>query len=264
MRSITEWLRNILFARGYFISRLTDLVKVRMFLKSIYPFNTEHQLIRVGGDADGAYLLPNDLEGVKFCFSPGVSDIAFFEEDCVSKGIKCFLSDYSVSKPPINHELISFQKKFLGSKNDEIYIRLATWVEQEVGLLDDQLLLQMDIEGDEYSVILDAEEALLLRFRILVIEFHYLEGLFDSRTFPFITQSFEKLLKHFDIVHIDPNNCLPPVKCFDIEIPPVLEITFLRKDRVINRSKATVFPHPLDVINHNNKSFNLPKCWYQS
>ena len=33
-------------------------------------------------------------------------------------------------------------------------------------------ILQMDIEGNEYEVLLDFEEVLMKRFRILVIEFH--------------------------------------------------------------------------------------------
>lgn len=31
-------------------------------------------LVRIGGDWDGAYLVPDDLAGVAACFSPGVNN----------------------------------------------------------------------------------------------------------------------------------------------------------------------------------------------
>jgi len=53
--------------------------KLKIFLLKIRPFETNHQLIRVGSDYDGGYLIPDDLDQVKYCFSPGVSDNISFE-----------------------------------------------------------------------------------------------------------------------------------------------------------------------------------------
>ena len=38
-------------------------------------------LIRIGGNSDGAYLVPDDLQGISCCFSPGVSDRKSFEDE---------------------------------------------------------------------------------------------------------------------------------------------------------------------------------------
>ncbi len=40
----------------------------------------------MGGENDGGYLVPDDLEGIEYCFSPGVSNIATFELDCLNRG----------------------------------------------------------------------------------------------------------------------------------------------------------------------------------
>jgi hypothetical protein len=40
---------------------------------------TDVPLIRLGADGDGGYLVPDDLEDVAACFSPGVDDRASFE-----------------------------------------------------------------------------------------------------------------------------------------------------------------------------------------
>lgn len=45
---------------------------VAEFLRNCYPLTTNIELIRVGSNFDGGYLVPNDLQGIEACFSPGV------------------------------------------------------------------------------------------------------------------------------------------------------------------------------------------------
>jgi len=123
----------------------------------------------------------------------------------------------------------------------------------------------MDIEGDEYGVLLNTDRELLKRFRILVIEFHYLDSMLDTLGYELINLTFSKLLKDFEIVHIHPNNCSYPIIYKDIQIPPVLEISFLRKDRIQKSQYANSFPHSLDKKNvQKNLDVILPKCWYEN
>ena len=42
-------------------------------------------LIRVGGNWDGAYLLPDDLKNIAACFSPGVSNTKRFEDELLDR-----------------------------------------------------------------------------------------------------------------------------------------------------------------------------------
>jgi len=52
------------------------------------------------------------------------------------------------------------------------------------------------------------------------------------------------------------------MKIKDIDIPRLLEFTFLRKDRIGNESFASKFPHPLDYKNVKNKpDIVLPNTW---
>jgi len=55
------------------------------------------------------------------------------------------------------------------------------------------LILQMDIEGAEWSVLLNASEAILDRFRIVVLELHYLEHMRDRVSHEVMTAVFERL-----------------------------------------------------------------------
>jgi hypothetical protein len=51
----------------------------------------------------------------------------------------------------------------------------------------------------------------------------------------------------------------------DIEIPRVMEFTFLDKRRVRSTRPQEIFPHKLDVqIEADWKPMQLPRCWYRS
>ena len=257
--------------KNFFLSRNIHLIKTTIdkgrildFLAMTPPIQTEHDLVRLGGDGDGGYLVPDDIEGITACFSPGVSRVAAFEEELAGIGIPCFLADYSVDAPPVSNALFVFDKKFLGPFDAGHFISLESWVEAKAPA-QSEFLLQMDIEGAEYGVILNTSSRTLQKFRILIIEFHELDTLYDKTGFDLINLTFRKLLQDFAIVHIHPNNWSPPVEYEDIAIPPIMEFTLLRKDRIQWMAPATAFPHRLDRINvPYNPDFALPKCWYEA
>lgn len=248
--------------KDFFLNNLTSTEDVNRFLSLIKPVKTNHELIRLGGDADGGYLVPNDLEGIKTCFSPGVSSIAYFEEDLIKRNIQCFLADYSVNSSPIQHELIHFEKKYLGNIENEQFMTLENWTNRQAPN-DSNLILQMDIEGYEYDVISATSEETLKNFRVIILECHYFYWLARKSHLPRIENAFKKLLQHFEIVHIHRNNCGNDVNYKGFQFPPEIEFTFLRKDRITHKEPITHFPHELDRKNVPDiPDKPLPKCWY--
>lgn len=255
-------LRSFLFKRGIFISRVIDQCRLTGFFQLIQTSQMQCKLIRIGGHGDGGYLIPDDLSGIKECFSPGVSDIAQFENELLGRGIRCYLADYSVDAPPISHANIDFEKKYLGIEENQKFTRLSSWINRKQ-LDNSDLILQMDIEGAEYQILLDTPDDVLSKFRIMVIEFHHLNRLFEFMGFDLIDLTFRKLLNQFHIVHIHPNNYRQPVECFGYSTPPVMEFTFIRKDRVlVSEERESKFPHELDAPNVQGiQDVTLPVCW---
>ncbi len=259
---IRDFLNCHVLGNSSVVCRRTASEELREFLSLVHPISTNHPLVRIGGEGDGGYLVPDDLQGVDVLFSPGVSTTADFEFQLAQQGVRCFLADYSVQQAPISQPLFHFEKKFLGLTNDDRFTTLRAWVERNAPNAND-MILQMDIEGAEYSVILDADSDLLRRFRIIVVEFHELQDLWQQRGFELIRLTFLKLLKDFQIVHMHPNNRAGLISRDGIEIPPLMEFTFLRKDRISSVSATNSFPHPLDRTNSPLKpDFVLPRCWY--
>lgn len=218
-------------------------------LNKFTPKACGQDLVRMGPVFDGGYLLPDDLVGIKALYSPGVSDTLGFDLEIAKRGIPCFLADGTVEQPSNMHTSMNFEKMMIGGGPVDTYMSLVSWVTRTAPPHGD-LMLQMDIEGAEYEVLLAAPRSLLDRFRIIVLELHwivrYLFG--DSRTQ--LAHLMDRLLENHIICHLHPNNVCPPVNILGRSVPPLIELTLLRKDRLAGvTSDEQGYPHPLDAPN---------------
>lgn len=255
-------IKNIALLFNVHLTAVTPAKELKHLINRLRPVKTNFELVRIGPNGDGGYLLPNDLENIEALFSPGVGKISGFENQCTKFGMKVFLADKSVDAPAISNENFIFDKKFIGATVNEDFLTVDEWVNKS-NLSDKlDLMLQMDIEGYEYEALFSLSNKLMDRFRIIVLEFHELNLLFSKPFFDKFSTVFDKILQTHECVHIHPNNCCKSFKKGDIEIPPVMEFTFLRKDRIKEKTYAMSFPHDLDVDAAEGKSMILPKCWY--
>lgn len=236
--------------------------QLQNLIKSLHPVKTKYDLIRVGGNNDGGYLIPDDLYNIVTCFSPGVDVTASFEQHLLDWGIRSHLADASVDKVPDNLKVASFTKKYIGGTDFGDYMTMDSWVNDKAPINGD-LLLQMDIEGAEYKAILTTPNEVLNRFRIIAIEIHNAQHWFSPIAWEVVTAFFDKLLTDFHVVHNHPNNNCPFIDVDGLLVPTVFELTLLRKDRSEALGYATEFPHPLDQPNVLDKPDRpLPKELY--
>ena len=245
MTSILELTQQFLLKLNIFSTKSVNHEKVTCLINKLYPMDTEHKLVRVGSSESGGYLLPDLFEGIIACFSPGVgNDISFDLFISENYNIKSHLADGSVENPS-THPLHSFIKKFIAPKCNETCIDLDTWVSSHQ--YQNDLMLQMDIEGHEYVNILMCSEALLDSFRIIVLELHDLDHAFTKTGYNILEAFIDKITKNHTVVHAHPNNCRRLVKCGLHSFPPVLEITLLRNDQITYFGGPATLPHPHDI-----------------
>ncbi len=262
MKLLKSLVWDFFASRNQFLIELTPKPSMQSLLQKLHPVRAGKELIRLGPNGDGGYLVPDDLAGIEACFSPGVSMISGFEKACAERGMKVFMADKSVDKPADSHALFHFTKKFVGASTYVDYVTMDHWVDSSLPKSGSDLLLQIDIEFSEYETFLNVSDPLMSRFRIIVAEFHYLEGLWALPFFYLASRTFEKILQTHACVHIHPNNCKPPLDKWGFSMPAVAEFTFVRRDRQGESAHVTTFPHPLDFDNTANPHFALPKCWY--
>jgi len=262
-KSVRGFLLRAIGPLGIDVSQRTDRADLVELLRSLHPLDSGVELVRVGPMGDGGYLLPDDLDGIDYVFSPGVSDESGFEMALADRGMQVFLADRSVDGAAEQHQNFTFEKQFVGCLSDEAFTTLDDWKQRHLPDYTGDLLLQMDIEGFEYETLLAASAGLLAQFRIMVIEIHFLDQLLNKPWFDLVSRFFAKLMANHSVVHIHPNNCCGSVKAMGLELPRILEMTLFRNDRLRRRQYANRYPHPLDADNTRHAPLHLPRCWYR-
>lgn len=251
-------------AKAFFAATKSETEQIRSLFRKLAPCTTDKPLIRLGPEDDGGYLVLDDLAGITTCFSPGVSTVSGFELACASRGMDVYLADASVEAPPDSHPKFKFIKNFIGAINQAPFITMEEWVSIAQPDHSGDWLLQIDIEGSEYEVFLNMPTSILDKFRVIVVEVHFLDYLFDSPFFMLASRLFERLLANHACVHIHPNNADNMISSGDLRIPKTMEFTFHRRDRIKVGPTATRFPHPLDFDNVPGAAhLVLPPCWYK-
>ena len=260
---VRDALIRLIGATGAHVCDRTSGAELGGLIGSLRPLDSGIPLIRLGPAGDGGYLVPDDLDGIEYAFSPGVSTESGFEAELARRGMRVFLADASVDAPPVADPRFVFEKKFIGCTTDGDTMTLDVWKQQSIADHDGDLLLQMDIEGAEFETLLGTSDALLEQFRIMVIEFHYLQQLYNKSFYVLLSRMFAKLLRRHSVVHIHPNNCCGSVRGAGFEVPRIAEFTFLRNDRFRRREPRSDFPHALDTDNTRKRSLPLHESWYR-
>ena len=122
----------------------------------------------------------------------------------------------------------------------------------------------MDIEGDEYLTLSSISDKNLNKIRILIVELHDLRHLRNYFFYKTFEKFILKLNNLFYVCHLHVNNVSKLTNIGGYNVPDMLEVTFIRKDRIKNfTNKFASIPHKLDqktVL--NQKELNLDKNWY--
>ena len=153
--------------------KASPTTKIKKFIKRFRENYISVDLIRIGGDADGGYLIPDIFDRIAYCLSPGVANTADFEVELSRRyGIKSFMIDGSVASAPFADDNFHFTKKFLGHRTNGDFITLSDWMESTLDAGrrrgDHGMILQMDIEGGEYDVLTFESTATLGRFAAMI------------------------------------------------------------------------------------------------
>jgi len=243
---------NVAESKELRISYTTPVRTLKTFLLRFRPLETEHELERIGGNHDGGYLVPkSELSEIDACFSIGCNFVWDFEKEIGENyAIPSVIVD-DISKKPNNlSPLQTYFPSWLGKFSNDKTISLEDLIKGSHFNKSDNLLLQMDIEGSEFECLLNTPKTVLQQFRIMVIEIHNLQNILHHHLFQKYYYPFMKMiLVDFEVVHVHPNNACGIWQYKDIEFPEVIEVTFLRRDRIKSIDGYASLPHKLDLLN---------------
>jgi len=237
----------------------------RCFYRQLWPVSTGYQLIRIGGDKDGGYLVPDVLSGIQLCLSPGTAGYVELEKQLGQiYGIPSLLCDPEEDAPDKLPEYMRFDRIALAGVTGKGTMTLGDWTKKYA--LEDSFpyILTMDIEGSEVEVINSLSEEELLKIRIATIEFHYLHSLHTKEVTEYtigLYSAVERMSQYFDVVHMRPNNHCPfylPAITTEKKLTAYscIEVTFLSKmmrKHPPRMLEITELPNPLDILNNPDK-----------
>lgn len=208
--------------------------------------------IRVGGNGDGGYVMLNPGRRAGVAYSLGVSEHSPWDLDMASRGYDVYQFDGTIGAPPDIHPNLHFERvNIVSPENDDqgkgkslerIFRELRHETENEI-------VLQMDIEGGEWEVLRDAPESTLKKFRQIIIELHDLTP--RALNFSDKLAVLRKIARTHKPVHVHFNNCAYGHPEKD-ELPfysSFWEVTYARAGDYAFEPCAESFPTPLDSPN---------------
>lgn len=216
--------------------------------------SSPYGLVRKGSNFDGGYVIADNLNKDDFLLSFGVgTDVSF--ELSLSSSIKgIHLYDHTVDELPTQISNASFFKTGLAVKPGLNMTDLDSALSEIRS--GSELILKMDIEGDEWKILDEASPELLKKFKQVVIEFHQLESIDSEFNFQLFFRVFEKMRLSHNVINVHGNNW-DSFKVIHGQIwANALEVTYLRKD-FFPEKKTSEFPRLNLPNNPERADYNL-------
>lgn len=188
---------------------------------------------RIGRDFDGGYVMLDDFvsKPINAAYSFGIGDDVSWEKAIAKLGIPVYMYDHTIKTLPKNDPQFHFFKEGVrGSKIEMGFETLTKLIHRNGHEASNNLLLKMDIEGDEWSVITGTPSAIIGQFSQIAIEYH---GLDPNRTpgdMSLLTSALAKMNQTHQCVHVHGNGYGSISWLGEQALPSILEVSYVRRE----------------------------------
>ena len=192
------------------------------------PTPIQESLKRVGPEGDGGYYLPASYDQIRGFVSPGVGDLIGFDMHLLDLGMKGVLCDGTIDANSVEtHPRMVFINKNIGLQQGQITLEEIVNSEFSSG---EDLILQMDIEGDEYLILSHTQPEVMRRFKIVSLELHSLFRMLDQWQLQnLFIPTYEILSANYDVVSCNTNLVGEYFWFQGRKVPNIFEVTLVRK-----------------------------------
>ncbi|KZK76851.1 hypothetical protein PsW64_04696 [Pseudovibrio sp. W64] len=225
-----------------------------------------HELARVGRTFDGGYVMVPPRSEEKIAYSLGINRDVSWDLEMAHKGLKIYQYDHTITGLPCQHKQFNYFKKGITAsfQTNKHMTCLRDEIKKNGHQNANDILLKIDIEGDEWEVFADLETNELQKFSQILVEFHDLHKVYKLFWFRTALEALNKIFQTHQAVHVHGNNNTALRIVGGYAIPPVLEVTFLRRNSYQFSPCTRIFPNKLDQPNnpsfaeHQLGSFQFP------
>jgi hypothetical protein len=205
---------------------------VLQFFHQFAPFDVDgHGKIRLGNANDGGYIFIDDFSEVAAVISCGISNDVTCDYAFAELGKTVVQFDHTVEGPPVPHRNFQFRKQAVDALG-LISGSVKLW--DVVGSIGDpskaDLLLKIDIDGDEWATFANFPIDALKRFRQISCEFHGSSRLGDPVCHSLFLRAIKNIGAAIFPAHLHANNFAGFTNVMGVAVPEVFEVTFVNRD----------------------------------
>ena len=217
---------------------------------------------RIGAKSDGGYVLLNDFENIKIAYSFGISDEISFDKELADKNIDVFMYDHTIEALPFTNQKFHWKKiGITHTKGENNNTKTLNEILEENGHTKEKdMILKLDIEGGEWNILNEINQEILIQFKYIIIEFHFIDTSASK-----YKEVLKKLNQSHQIFHLHCNNGCPIINFDGYNLCSALEISFIIREKNTFMDYSGYFPAKnLDYKNIENlEDINLFLNIYQ-
>ncbi len=224
------------------------ICRVHELLKTYSVKNAE--LKRIGKDNDGGYVMIEPFSTSKIAYSLGICDDVSWDLEMALNGYEIFQYDHTIEALPELNARFHWNKIGLtGEEETETLKHLDTLLAENGHENKNGMVLKMDIEGCEWSVLNQIDSKTLGQFDQIVMEAHDLLSTDSRQT---ILSALEKLSKTHVVINVHANNNVNVVSFLGKYVTAdVIEITMVNKQVYSLVEDSIMVPSKYDQPNNS-------------
>lgn len=204
----------------------------------------EVHLCRVGGNADGGYIMAKPYSDERIAYSLGIGKNVSWDRQMADEGYRIYQYDHTIKKLPQAHTNFCWKKIGVTADRDSNNMRTLKSLMKENGHEKKQgMILKMDIEGCEWDVLNKINIETLNQFDQIAIEFHRLS---DIKMRNRILGALKKISGSFAMIHIHGCNYSWVNYCNCLATPDTFEATLVNRNKYHVVKKSKILPCGLD------------------
>ena len=206
--------------------------------------DTNINLVRLGRDEDGGYIMAKPFSSKKIAYSIGIADDVTWDRELAKYGYEIYQYDHTINRLPETNRHFHFQRIGISGKNENNKNKLSKMLIDNGHKNTYGMILKMDVEGCEWDVLDTLEDDTLIHFDQIIIELHDLHNITKSKK---IINGILKLTLNHSVVHIHGNNWGPVSYCNNLITPNILEVTLFINDKISLKDGVTNLPREIDI-----------------
>ena len=188
-----------------------------------------HELIRVGRDNDGGYVMLDDLPG-GIAYSFEICDDVSWDKDMASRGYDVFMYDHTIDGLPENNDRFHWSKLGIadGVTDDERLKTLEELISMNHHENERSMILKMDVEGAEWGFLESVKPETLAQFSQITLEIH---DMINPSSPERILNILHKINATHQLIHLHANNFGDYITVGGQNFASVLEASYVLRDK---------------------------------